>query len=144
MPPKSSGINIDITVKQLITGVVSIATTVIGLLYLVMTTYVSENDHTLWENKITKVEAYKEKNTLETKDTALLLSKLQESQNTNYSKLQNAIDKSQEDQLTLRRNVLKSVKVSKLTAREKIELRQIEEFMVRKGYLNPELITHLD
>jgi len=62
MPPKSSGINIDITVKQLITGVVSIATTVIGLLYLVMTTYVSENDHTLWENKITKVEAYKEKN----------------------------------------------------------------------------------
>ena len=144
MPPEDTGINLAITAKQLIMGVISIAGTVIGLLWLVMNTFMSDAEHAPFETTLTSVNEYATQSKLENKDTNQLLKSIKKQQDDNFAKLSNEIAKAQEEQLILRRNVLKSVKLSKLSDREKNELRQVEEYMVKRGYLNPELLTNID
>jgi len=140
MPPRDTGISLAISAKQLIVGVISISGTVIGLVWLVMNSYLTRTDHVQFETTLTSVDAYATQDKLDAKDTNLLLSTIQKKQDENYDKLSNEIAKSQQAQLTLRRNILTFDK-DKLSKREKNELKKIEELMVMEGYLNPDLLT---
>ena len=129
-----SGITIDITVKQLVSGVISVATVIVGLLWLVMNSYMTSANHAKnWEPTVNELSTYKESATN-------LLNKITNDQTNNFSKLQLSIQESQEQQLNLRRDVL-TYDISTLSKREKVELKKIEELMVKQGFLSPALIT---
>ena len=137
------GINIDITAKQLIVGVISIAGTVIGLVWLVMTSYMSYSTHAQYETTLDKVNTYTDNDILVKERSSVALATIAKQQQDNYDKLSNEIAKSQEEQLKLRRTILR-VDASNLTSKEKTELSLIEELMVEKGYLDPDNKTNLN
>jgi len=138
-----AGINIDITAKQLIVGVISTATGTVALLYFLMTSYVTMAVHNKLETRTKIVEDYKITNEKLSTATTTLLNAIKAQQDTNFNDLDLKISDTEKDQLNLRRRILKT-DISKITTKEKTELREIEEFMVSKGYLNPNLITKFD
>ena len=137
MPPEDTGINFAITFKQFVMGVISICGTVIGTAWFVMSSYMPTTAHQPWEQKISKLHD----EAVMTKAYEDGIEELKEDHDQSYNKLKNDIEKGQEEQLKLRRNILKSVDIEELTDLQKNELRQIEEIMLNKGYLNPALRT---
>ena len=135
MPPEDTGINFAITFKQFVMGVISVCGTVIAVAWFVMSTYMPASSHAPWE---TKVDHLKDNAvTIETHDKAV--EELKGDHDIKLNQLKKAIQDAEERQLSLQRGILKSF--DSLTKQQKKELEQIEEAMIRQGYLDPSLRT---
>ena len=133
MPPE--GLNINVTAKQLIAWLGSAFITSIGILYLLMTQYFAGINTTVKEttDNYKKVESLLNAVTNDQEDFVKSLADASEA-------LTTKIETTHQDQLQLRRRVLKK-DLKNLTAREQSELEDIEELMIMRGYLNPDLRT---
>lgn len=135
MPPEDTGINFAVTFKQFVVGVISVCGTVIATAWFVMSTYMPASSHIAWETKVDHLH-----DNAVTSDThTKAVEDLKEDHDVKLNQLKKAIQDAEERQLLLQRGILKSF--DSLTKQQKKELEQIEEAMIRQGYLNPSLRT---
>jgi len=143
MPPKDTGVTIDLTVKQVITGVISIASAIVGMAVFALLTFAWQTSHNDLKERTKVVEDYTVSDTAAGTEASTQRNRIEQTQQRTIDSLRNDLAKYREEQLNLRRDGLTFGLTTPegLTKREKQELKKLEEYMVKKQYLDPDLLT---
>ena len=143
MPPKDSGVTINLTIKQIITGVISTATAIVGMIVFALLTFTWQTSHIELKNRTKVVEEYTVSDKEAGTNASTQRDRIEETQQRTIDSLRNDLAKYREEQLNLRRDGLTFGLTTEqgLTKRETQELKKLEEYMVKKQYLDPDLLT---